>query len=107
MPFQDAQVKELAGKLDGRRVKTREKAGVSLSYIEGWFAIAEANRLFGFDGWDREMLALSCAWEQRSNAGCSCTYIARVRIRVRAGETLIVRDGSGVGHGSSLVIRGR
>ena len=43
MTFSDAQVKLLAGKLDGKHVRTREENGFVLSYIEGWHAIAEAN----------------------------------------------------------------
>jgi DNA recombination protein Rad52 len=100
MPFTEPQIKGLAGKLDGGRVKTRQSGGATLSYIEGWFAVSEANRLFGFDGWDRETIASTCIWEHRSTGRCSCSYVARVRIRVRAGETVVVRDGSGGGHGS-------
>jgi recombination DNA repair RAD52 pathway protein len=28
----------------------REANGRELFYIEGWYAISEANRIFGFDG---------------------------------------------------------
>jgi hypothetical protein len=33
-----------------------------------------------------------------------CAYAPRVRIRVRAGETIICREGSGVGHGSGATL---
>ena len=52
MSFTDTQLKALSAKLNARHVRTREKArekeGLTLSYIEGWHAIAEANRIFGF-----------------------------------------------------------
>jgi recombination DNA repair RAD52 pathway protein len=50
MGFSDLQQKLLTAKLDGRYVRARQKNGVALLYIEGWHAIAEANRVFGFDG---------------------------------------------------------
>ncbi len=46
MPFSKSQNKALTAKLCASHVKTRIKDGVTLSYIEGWHAIAEANRIF-------------------------------------------------------------
>jgi recombination DNA repair RAD52 pathway protein len=86
MPFSDAQTKLLAGKLSEKVVKTRKHDGRLLSYIEGWHAIAEANRIFGFDGWDRETLETQCIWQDAKHEAKSCAYVARVRIRVRAGD---------------------
>ena len=63
MPFSDTQVKALAGKLSARHVRSRQANGVSLSYVEGWHAIAEANRIFGFDAWDRQTMMVKCVWE--------------------------------------------
>lgn len=37
--------------LDARAVAQRKQAGQTLSYLEGHFMIAQANRIFGFDGW--------------------------------------------------------
>ena len=54
MAFSEDQQKILKAKLNGKYVKTREQDGKVLSYVEGWRAIAEANRIFGFDAWDRE-----------------------------------------------------
>ena len=50
MAFSAKQVHALRRKLDGRQVQIREANGRELSYIEGWYAISEANRIFGFDG---------------------------------------------------------
>jgi DNA recombination protein Rad52 len=100
MSFSEQQTKALSGKLSGSVVHTRERHGVQLSYIEGWHAIAEANRIFGFDGWDRETIAAECVWKDERRAPKACAYAVRVRIRVRAGETIISRDGSGVGQGT-------
>jgi DNA recombination protein Rad52 len=104
MAFAQNQLKLLEGKLPEKHVKSRKQWGMSLSYIEGWFAIAEANRIFGFDGWDREMIQAECVWQDGRGATKLCAYTARVRIRVRAGETIIQRDGSGVGQGSGATL---
>ena len=50
MGFSAKQVQALRRNLDSRHVRTREANGRELSYIEGWYAISEANRIFGFDG---------------------------------------------------------
>jgi hypothetical protein len=104
MPFSEAQVKLLSGKLDEKCVRTRYDRGKSLSYIEGWHAIAEANRVFGFEGWDRETLTAECVWQEVKREPKACAYAVRVRIRVRAGETVVSREGSGVGHGTGTTL---
>jgi hypothetical protein len=102
--FSEPQNKRLAGKLDGKHVRTRELRGRTLSYVEGWHVIAEANRIFGFDGWDRETAWAECIWAETKREPRMCAYAARVRIRVRAGETVVCREGSGVGHGSGTTL---
>jgi len=44
MGFSAKQVKALRRNLDHRNVRTREANGRELSYIEGWYAISEANK---------------------------------------------------------------
>jgi DNA recombination protein Rad52 len=99
MAFTDQQSRQLKAKLDAEHVKTRKANGLTLSYIEGWHAIAEANRIFGFDGWDRRTLFTNCIWTGTCDRDYLAAYTARVRIYVRAGEVLIVREGSGTGEG--------
>ena len=97
--------KLLEAPLDPKHVSQRTQSGRSLDYIEGWHAIAEANRLFGFDSWDRITLSLDCvqAHERKvgrqGKDGWGVTYIARVRIVVRAGSVETTREGTGAGHG--------
>ena len=45
-----------------KHVKTRSANGTDLHYVEGWHVIAEANRIFGYDAWDRRTLASHCVW---------------------------------------------
>lgn len=42
---------DLTRKLDPAHVKPPSKFGPKGDYIEGWHAISEANRIFGFGGW--------------------------------------------------------
>ncbi len=98
--FADTQIKALKGKLDAAHVSTREVQGRELSFVEGWFTIAEANRIFGFDGWDRETLELTCVWQGKAGGTPTCSYLARVRVTVRAGEHRVVREGCGYGTGT-------
>jgi DNA repair and recombination protein RAD52 len=98
--FSTEQIAALAAKLDKSNVATRQQAGRSLSYIEGWHAIAEANRIFGFDGWNREAVEMRQLGEPREvNGNIRVGYSCRVRITVRAGDTVIIREGCGFGSG--------
>jgi DNA recombination protein Rad52 len=102
MGFSDRQVKALSAKLNAKFVRTRIENGKTLSYLEGWHVIAEANRIFGFDGWNRETLDARCIWDGVHKGQRQCSYVARVRVRVRARETEIMRDGSGAGIGVGI-----
>ena len=101
MALTDIQTKSLKAKLKRRHVKTRESYGTAVSYVEGWHAIAEANRIFGFDSWDRQTLAPRCHWAQLHHGETICFYSTKVRITVRAGDTVTLREGIGTGYGRS------
>ena len=100
MAFTERQIKRLEAKLSSKHVKIRMGGLKELSYIEGWHAISEANRIFGFDGWDRETVEARCVWEGREGTKLSSSYVARVRVTVRAGDATVTRDGSGYGFGT-------
>ena len=102
--FSPRQIRALAGKLDRRHVNTRSVEGRDLAYIEGWFAIAEANAIFGFGGWDREMVQFERVYERSRGETTSCAYLARVRIRVRANDAIILREGTGWGAASGKAL---
>ena len=100
MGFSEGQVKQLSGKLSAKHVKTRVRDKFTLSYIEGWHTISEANRIFGFDAWDRETVMAKCVWEEKQGPRSACSYVARVRIKVRAENSITIREGSGSGTGT-------
>ena len=95
--FSAKQMRALRRKLDRAHVHSREVDGRSIDYVEGWFAIAQANAIFGFDGWDREMTHFERLYERVRNEKTACGYLARIRIRVRAGDAVILREGTGWG----------
>lgn len=116
MIFSDKQTEALKAPLDRLHVKQREawKNGPKLDYIEGWHAIAEANRIFGFDGWERRTLDMKEArppeliknrdGKEQWHVGYTC----RVRIIVhrmleqeggRPAMVRTVREGTGYGSG--------
>ena len=84
MGFSAKQVQALRRNLDGRQIRTREANGRELSYIEGWFAISEANRIFGFDGWSRETIESRCVLARENRGTFLAVYVAKVRITVQA-----------------------
>ena len=81
--------------LDHRNVRNREIHGRELSYIEGWYAISEANRIFGFDGWSRETIDSKCILARENRGTFLAVYIARVGITVQANGATVVREGHG------------
>lgn len=99
--FSDRQLRMLAIPLDEAKIQRREQDGRTLLYIEGWHAVAEANAIFGYDGWDRQTLHLEKLFERTRGDSTCCAYAARVRITVCARDRLIVREGTGVGQATA------
>jgi hypothetical protein len=107
--FSAEQIQSLSAPLDRGNVRQREQGRAKVSYLEGWQVIAEANRIFGFDGWQRETVELRCVSQAERRIGrepskpsdppqrdgWGVTYTARVRVIVGG----IVREGCGAGHG--------
>ena len=99
MGFSAKQLQALRRSLSSRHVRTREANGRELSYIEGWYAISEANRIFGFDGWSRETVDSRCVLARENRGSFFAVYVAKVRITVHADGATIVREGHGSGEG--------
>jgi DNA recombination protein Rad52 len=99
MGFSAKQVKALRRNLNHRYVRSRTANGRELSYIEGWYAISEANRIFGFDGWSRETIDSRCVLARENRGSFLAVYTARVRITVQTDGVTIIREGHGSGEG--------
>ena len=91
MTFTKEQTEQLNQPIDPKVVAFRKQGNMQLAYLESWYVINEANRIFGFDGWQSETVQLDCV---QSDDFC-VTYIAKVRVTV--GD--VIREGVGAGHG--------
>ena len=91
MTFTKEQTEQLNQPIDPKVVAFRQQGNMQLAYLESWYVINEANRIFGFDGWSSETIQLDCV---QSDEFC-VTYIAKVRVTI--GD--VIREGVGAGHG--------
>jgi DNA recombination protein Rad52 len=103
MVFTPEQIAQLNAPLSRSVVRTREQGGRSVAYLEGWFVLSEANRIFGFDAWSSQTIDVRCVAEKermvgkQARPGFGVTYTAKVRITI--GQDEIYREGYGAGHG--------
>jgi len=102
MGFSAKQVRSLRRQPDHRFIRTREAHGRELTYLEGWYAISEANRIFGFDGWSRETIDSKCVLARETKGTFLAVYIARVRVTVQADGSTVIREGHGTGAGRGI-----
>ena len=94
-------IEELDKPLSLSHVKKREGAGKKmLDYLEGWFVISEANRIFGFDGWCRRTtrIELIGSFSKIDNYGKEKTHAA-YRASVLITVDGVEREGTGFGNG--------
>lgn len=100
--FTEQQTAELQKPLSREHVAERTQSGRKLSYIEGWWAIAEANRIFGFDGWTRETVEMrevrppELVKNQYGKETWRVGFMAKVRVTIGG----VVREGTGFGSGA-------
>jgi len=105
--FTEDQIKLLNEPLLSNDVKTRDgTCNSKLSYLASFHVIAEANRIFGFDGWDSEILSLTQVdkteyMKKPYNAGddekpmISISYLCKLRVTVNG----VIREDVGFGNG--------
>lgn len=92
---------DLSKKLAPSAVKPAKQFGPKGDYLEGWFCIQEANRIFGFGGWSYTILDCRVVQEKPreigrdKKPGFGVTYVATVRVTV--GD--VIREDVGSGHG--------
>lgn len=95
---------ELGKKLDPSHVKPAKQFGPKGDYIEGWHAMAEANRIFGYGEWDYAISDCKCVSERAKKIGkdgkdgFAVSYIATVQVFVGS----VRRQDVGAGHGYDL-----
>jgi hypothetical protein len=104
--FSPDQIAALTAPLNRAHISSREQGRGQVPYLKSYVVINEANRIFGFDGWQRQTLFSRCIAQaerfigREQKKGWGVTYIARVRITVQAGgHGPLIREGTGAGHG--------
>src|SRR3974390_2537236 len=82
----DRQRETLLKGIQPHRVAINNKG---MSYVEGYEVQAHLNRVFGFEGWDKEIVRLELLFEstshdeKRNRSGDRVTYMCEMRITVR------------------------
>jgi hypothetical protein len=99
MGFSAKQMQALRRPPGRSHIRTREGNGRVLSYLEGWYAISEANRIFGFDNWSRETLESRSVLARETRGTFLAVYLARVRVTVHTNGATVIREGHGTGEG--------
>lgn len=66
---------------------------------EAWRAIHTANRIFGADGWNRELVEMRCAATREREGLVTTAYVAKVRVSLTGNANGGVRDAQGCGEG--------
>jgi len=111
MSFTEATVNLLGESLSKDDVKTRDGTGnTTLSYLPSYHVINEANRIFGYDMWNTEILSLQqidrTEYEKDPyKAGdpkkqmVSISYLCKLRITVKCDGSEVVKEDTGFGNG--------
>lgn len=95
--MRDEAIAILGEKLKKDHISSRKKGSTNLAYIESHHAIREANRAFGFAGWDYEIKELTMvSQEKNANNNNVIGYIARVIVSVGCTTREDVGFGSGI-----------
>jgi len=111
MSFTEEQKVFLNEPLVVENVSKRDGTGTTkLSYLASHHVIAEANRIFGFDGWSTEILVLKqidrTEYEKapykpndEPKPMISISYLCTLRVEVKSGETTVTKEDTGFGNG--------
>ena len=102
--FNEKQTQALSNELDSSRIKTREKANMQLSYLEGHDIIESANKIFGYGNWSYSISKLEqVSQEQNHNHNQNIIICYRAIVRVVAQDINhakeVVREDVGFGSG--------
>ena len=99
----------LGEKINPLHVKTRKQNYQDLSYIEGWVAENNANRIFDYK-WSKELKTMEKLYDreyQKENKKMvEVAYTATVRVTIILDDEIIFRDGTGFGNGQSSILSG-
>jgi DNA recombination protein Rad52 len=106
MPFNDRQLEQLFKEINPSRVAERK----GMAYLETWDVLAHLNRIFGFEGWDKEVRECSLIYEDKhEKGGWNVAYRACVRLTIhdfRTGDPVKVSEDVATGQAQNQPSRG-
>ena len=101
--FNDKQLEQLEDQLDLKRVKSRDKGNITLSYLEGFDIIETANRVFGYGNYSYDIESLDhIITEQNHNQNFVVSYKATVKIKVYDSDHIKSISRTDVGTGTGI-----
>lgn len=107
----EEQIAALKAPLPGSAVRTREQAGMVLSYVEGHYCIRRANEIFGFGNWARRCLDIRLLSQEEvskdGRTGWRISYLAHIEVSVRVGDEWVASTGIGFGEATSYISPGQ
>jgi len=85
-PHDQALLDKLNAPLPRDAIRTRKQAGTNLAYVEGWWVFQQLNELFGYDGWDTEIINLEQAeltsYTKNGRDMYRCSYVCHAKLLV-------------------------
>lgn len=84
--------KELDAGIPQSAVASRSQAGVTLSYLQGWYVIDKLNKIFGQGHWSYTLDKLEKVFEGKVNEKHCVSYIATVNLSVEFSDRVPDND---------------
>lgn len=99
MAFTSEQTAMLEEPLAKSEISTRKQAGIDLDYVDGFYVIDQANKVFGFDGWEGVVRDITRVQEAETlkdgRTQHRVAYICTYRLTVNG----VTREDVGFGNG--------
>ena len=109
MTLSDAQRERLLTGIRPERVRTDDKG---MSYLEGYEVTAHLNRIFGFEGWSKEITRLELVFEdervdpKRDRVGWFVCYSCSVVLTIHGDPISTRKEDAGTGSADNQPSRG-
>ena len=85
-PHDQALLDKLNAPLPRDAIRTRKQAGTNLAYVEGWWVFQQLNEIFGYDGWNSEVISLEQAeltpYTKNGKDMYRCAYVCHAKLLV-------------------------
>lgn len=97
-PIEEIEAK-LREKLDSRNVRTRQQAGIELSYVDGHYVISRLNEIYGPHGWCVESVQTNLVHQSEDSGKTMVSYTCQLQLSIYPEGFRMYNIGVGAGHG--------